>query len=103
MTTRPRETRTALDAYMGHHAATLALLARIPPGRIVVTESGIVTTGDAARMRAAGVDTFQVGNVGSEPVTVLSIALALPGGPFDVASAVPTPVNFVRMTSLPNP
>jgi len=29
MTTRPRDTRTALDAYMGHHAATLALLARI--------------------------------------------------------------------------
>jgi hypothetical protein len=29
MTKRPRDTRTALDAYMGHHAATLALLARI--------------------------------------------------------------------------
>ena len=29
MTTRPRDTRSALDAYMGHHAATLALLARI--------------------------------------------------------------------------
>ena len=29
MTTRPRDTRTAMDAYMGHHAATLALLARI--------------------------------------------------------------------------
>jgi hypothetical protein len=29
MTTRPRDTRTALDAYMAHHAATLALLARI--------------------------------------------------------------------------
>ena len=29
MTTPPRDTRTALDAYLGHHAATLALLARI--------------------------------------------------------------------------
>ena len=29
MTKRPRDTRTALDAYMAHHAATLALLARI--------------------------------------------------------------------------
>ena len=29
MTTRPRDTRTAMDAYMGHHSATLALLARI--------------------------------------------------------------------------
>ena len=27
--TRPRDTRTALDAYMGHHVAALALLARI--------------------------------------------------------------------------
>ena len=29
MTTRTRDTRTALDAYMAHHAAALALLARI--------------------------------------------------------------------------
>jgi indole-3-glycerol phosphate synthase len=40
---------------------TLALLSRIPPGRIVVTESGIVTPEDVAHMRAAGVDTFLVG------------------------------------------
>ncbi len=42
-----------------------------------------------------GVDTFQVGNVGNEPVTVLSVALAAPGGPFDVVSSVPTPVVLV--------
>lgn len=29
MTTRTRDTRTALDAYMGHHAAALALVERI--------------------------------------------------------------------------
>ena len=29
MTTRSRDTRTALDAYMAHHAAALSLLARI--------------------------------------------------------------------------
>ena len=29
MTTRSRDTRTALDAYMAHHTAALALLARI--------------------------------------------------------------------------
>ncbi len=40
---------------------TLAQLPRIPPGRIVVTESGIVTPEDVAHMRAAGVDTFLVG------------------------------------------
>ena len=40
---------------------TLALLARVPAGRIVVTESGIVASGDVRRMRAAGVDAFLVG------------------------------------------
>ena len=29
MTSHPRDTRTALDAYMGHHAAALVLLERI--------------------------------------------------------------------------
>jgi indole-3-glycerol phosphate synthase len=40
---------------------TLGLLPRIPPGRIVVTESGIGTPGDVARLRSAGVETFLVG------------------------------------------
>jgi len=40
---------------------TLALLSRIPAGRVVVTESGIVAAGDVRRMRAAGVDAFLVG------------------------------------------
>jgi indole-3-glycerol phosphate synthase len=40
---------------------TLALLPRIPEGRIVVTESGILSPADVARMRAGGVDTFLVG------------------------------------------
>ena len=40
---------------------TLALLARIPAGRIVVTESGILAAGDLRRMRAAGVNAFLVG------------------------------------------
>lgn len=40
---------------------TLDLLPRIPAGRIVVTESGIRTPQDVARMRAAGVDAFLVG------------------------------------------
>lgn len=41
--------------------ATLGLLPRIPAGRIVVTESGILAPGDVARMRKAGVDAFLVG------------------------------------------
>ena len=40
---------------------TLALLPRIPPERIVVTESGILAPADVARMRASGVHTFLVG------------------------------------------
>jgi indole-3-glycerol phosphate synthase len=40
---------------------TLELLPRVPKDRIIVTESGIVSPADVARMRAAGVHTFLVG------------------------------------------
>src|SRR5574340_869244 len=40
---------------------TLDLMPRIPDGRVVVTESGIAGPADVARMRAAGVHTFLVG------------------------------------------
>ena len=40
---------------------TLDLLPRVPPGRVVVTESGILATQDVARMRARGVHAFLVG------------------------------------------
>lgn len=40
---------------------TLALRERVPPDRILVTESGIHTPADVARMRAAGVHAFLVG------------------------------------------
>ena len=40
---------------------TLDLLPRIPGGRLVITESGILTRQDVARMRAAGVNAFLVG------------------------------------------
>ena len=40
---------------------TLSLLPRIPPGRIVITESGILTPHDVARLRSAGVAAFLVG------------------------------------------
>jgi indole-3-glycerol phosphate synthase len=41
--------------------ATLALRERIPADRLLVTESGIVTTADVARMRTACVHAFLVG------------------------------------------
>lgn len=41
--------------------ATLDLLPRIPAGRVVVTESGILAPADVALMRAHKVDTFLVG------------------------------------------
>ena len=40
---------------------TLSQLHRIPAGRTVVTESGILSAADVLRMRAAGVDAFLVG------------------------------------------
>ena len=40
---------------------TLALLPRVPQGRIVVTESGILSAADVARMREKGVNAFLVG------------------------------------------
>jgi indole-3-glycerol phosphate synthase len=40
---------------------TLDLLARMPPGRLTVTESGILTRADVARMRERGVSCFLVG------------------------------------------
>lgn len=40
---------------------TLGLLPRIPPDRLLVTESGILSRADVQRMRAAGVGAFLVG------------------------------------------
>jgi indole-3-glycerol phosphate synthase len=40
---------------------TLGLLKRIPPDRIVITESGILQTEDVSLMRANGVDCFLIG------------------------------------------
>ena len=40
---------------------TLDLLPRVPPDRLLVTESGILAAGDVQRMRAAGVHAFLVG------------------------------------------
>ena len=40
---------------------TLALRETVPRDRILVTESGIATPADVARMRRAGVDAFLVG------------------------------------------
>jgi indole-3-glycerol phosphate synthase len=40
---------------------TLTLLPRVPPDRLLVTESGILAQTDVQRMRAAGVNSFLVG------------------------------------------
>jgi indole-3-glycerol phosphate synthase len=42
-------------------ATTLGLLPQVPPGRLLVTESGILQPEDVRRMRAAGVHAFLVG------------------------------------------
>jgi indole-3-glycerol phosphate synthase len=58
---------------------TLELLPRIPPSRIVVTESGILSTSDVQRLRAAGVHTFLVGEAfmrSPDPGTALKTLFA---------------------------
>jgi indole-3-glycerol phosphate synthase len=53
---------------------TLDLLPRVPAGRLVVTESGILAPQDVARMRSAGVHAFLVGEAfmrAAEPGTAL--------------------------------
>lgn len=50
-----------LRTFETHIETTLELLPRIPPDRIVVTESGIRTPADVDRLRACGVGAFLVG------------------------------------------
>ena len=54
---------------------TIGLLGRIPADRLVVTESGILAPADVARMRAAGVGAFLVGEAfmrAADPGTALA-------------------------------
>jgi indole-3-glycerol phosphate synthase len=50
-----------LRSFVTRLETTLELLPRVPQDRIVVTESGILSSEDVSRMRAAGVHTFLVG------------------------------------------
>jgi indole-3-glycerol phosphate synthase len=60
---------------------TLSLLERIPQGKLVVTESGILAPADVERMRSAGVDAFLVGEAfmrAPDPGEALSNLFRLP-------------------------
>ena len=50
-----------LKTFEAHLETTLDLLPRVPHDRIVVTESGILSKTDVARMRHAGIRSFLVG------------------------------------------
>jgi indole-3-glycerol phosphate synthase len=50
-----------LRTFETHLETTLDLLGAIPAGRLVITESGILTSADVARMRAGHVHAFLVG------------------------------------------
>ena len=63
-------------------ATTLDLLPRLPAGKLVVTESGILTPADAASMRARGVGAFLVGEAfmrAPDPGAALLALFADPG------------------------
>ncbi|MEO8304104.1 MAG: indole-3-glycerol phosphate synthase TrpC [Betaproteobacteria bacterium] len=60
-------------------ATTVDLLPRIPPGKLVVTESGILAPADVARMRGQGVHAFLVGEAfmrADDPGTALAALFA---------------------------
>lgn len=62
---------------------TERLAARIPPDRLVVTESGIATHEDVARLRARGIHAFLVGEAfmsAPDPGARLAALFAEPGG-----------------------
>jgi indole-3-glycerol phosphate synthase len=50
-----------LHTFDTHLETTLDLLPHIPADRLVITESGIHTAADVAKMRAANVQSFLVG------------------------------------------
>jgi indole-3-glycerol phosphate synthase len=50
-----------LRSFVTRLETTLELIARLPRGRLLVTESGILSAGDVTRMRSAGVEAFLVG------------------------------------------
>ena len=50
-----------LRTFATHIETTLGLLAQVPDGKLLVTESGIATREDVRRLRAAGVHAFLVG------------------------------------------
>ncbi len=60
---------------------TLDLLERVPPGKLVVTESGILASSDVERMRSAGVEAFLVGEAfmrAADPGEALAKLFRLP-------------------------
>jgi indole-3-glycerol phosphate synthase len=50
-----------LRTFVTRLETTLELLPHLPPGRLLITESGILAAGDVARLRLAGVQAFLVG------------------------------------------
>jgi len=58
----PRINNRDLRTFETRLETTLDLLDRVPPGRLVITESGIGAPADVARMKAAKVSAYLVGS-----------------------------------------
>ena len=66
---------------------TLSLIARIPPDRVLVTESGIASRADVHRLAAAGVRAFLVGEVFMRAQDPGAALAALFAGPLEGGAA----------------
>ena len=85
---------------------TLSLRDAVPRDRRLVTESGIHTREDAARMRAAGIDAFLVGEAfmrEPDPGTALRAMFALPGVDPAPSSGPPADLSAIAIAAVKAP
>jgi indole-3-glycerol phosphate synthase/phosphoserine phosphatase len=85
---------------------TLELRSAVPRDRRLVTESGIHTSADVARMREAGVDAFLVGEAfmrEPDPGTALRTLFAMPGAPTTMDSRPVADISAIAIAAATTP
>ena len=74
-----------LKTFVTDVGVTLTLAPRIPPGKLVVAESGLATRDDLTRLAAAGVTTVLIGETLMRQDDVAAATAALIGGTFKLS------------------